>query len=117
VRRGTALKVEEIHESSDRVLAAVRELVRQLSASAEAPTPSKLDEIISAAACRLLIGRDDDDRILGMLTLVLFRIPTGVRAWIEDVVVDDNVRGRGGFLVREAITVARRANRRPDVPP
>jgi ribosomal protein S18 acetylase RimI-like enzyme len=108
------LKVEEVHGSSDRVLAAVRELVGQLSASPQPPTPSELDEIISSPACRLLIGRDDDGRILGMLTLVHFRIPTGVRAWIEDVVVDDSARGQGlgGVLVREAIAVARRAGAR-----
>jgi ribosomal protein S18 acetylase RimI-like enzyme len=38
-----------------------------------------------------------------MLTLAVFRIPTGVRAWIEDVVVDENQRGRG---VGEALTQA-----------
>jgi ribosomal protein S18 acetylase RimI-like enzyme len=111
---GTTLKVEEVHTSSDRVLAAIRELVGQLSASAQPPTLADLDEIISSPACRLLIGRDADGRILGMLTLVLFRIPTGVRAWIEDVVVDGSARGQGlgGLLVREAIAVARRAGAR-----
>ena len=34
-------------------------------------------------------------RIVGSLTLVLFRIPTGLRAWIEDVVVDESARGKG----------------------
>jgi ribosomal protein S18 acetylase RimI-like enzyme len=45
----------------------------------------------------VLIARDlrDNGRIVGMLTLIVFRIPTGVRAWIEDVVVDETVRGRG----------------------
>ena len=38
---------------------------------------------------------DDDGTLLGSLTLALFRIPTGLRAWIEDVVVDDAARGRG----------------------
>jgi ribosomal protein S18 acetylase RimI-like enzyme len=108
------LKVEEVNGRSDRVLTAIRELVGQLSASAQPPTPSELDEIISSPACRLLIGHDDDGRILGMLTLVHFRIPTGVRAWIEDVVVDDSARGQGlgGALVREAIAIARRAGAR-----
>jgi ribosomal protein S18 acetylase RimI-like enzyme len=111
---GTTLKIEEVRESSDRVLTAIRELVGQLSASAQPPTRSELDEIISSPASRLLIGRDDNGRILGMLTLVHFRIPTGVRAWIEDVVVDGNARGQGlgSMLVREAIAVARRAGAR-----
>jgi len=45
----------------------------------------------------VLVARDlrDQGRIVGMLTLIVFRIPTGVRAWIEDVVVDETARGRG----------------------
>ena len=45
----------------------------------------------------MLVARDlrDQGRIVGMLTLIVFRIPTGVRAWIEDVVVDETARGRG----------------------
>jgi ribosomal protein S18 acetylase RimI-like enzyme len=111
---GSTLKVEEVHKSSDRMLTTIGELVGQLSTSAQPPTRAELDEIIASPACRLLIGRDDDGRVLGMLTLVLFRIPTGVRAWIEDVVVDDRARGQGlgGQLVREAIAVARRASAR-----
>ena len=34
-------------------------------------------------------------RIVGSLTLAVFRIPTGLRAWIEDVVVDGEARGKG----------------------
>jgi ribosomal protein S18 acetylase RimI-like enzyme len=109
-----ALNVEEVDRVSEPVLTAVRELVGQLSSSARPPTVSELDEIISSPASRLLIGRDDDGRILGTLTLVLFRIPTGVRAWIEDVVVDRSARGQGlgGLLVREAIALARSAGAR-----
>ena len=45
----------------------------------------------------------DDTGILGTLTLAMFRIPTGIRAWIEDVIVDDAARGKGvGRLVNEA---------------
>ena len=61
----------------------------------------------------LLIARDerDQDRIVGSLTLAMFRIPTGYRAWIEDVVVDTAVRGRGigDKLNRVALDKARDA--------
>ena len=50
--------------------------------------------MIASPATDVLIARDGSD-VLGALTLVVFRIPTGVRAWIEDVVVDDSARGRG----------------------
>ena len=60
-------------------------------------------------ACHLLLARDDDGAILGSMTLVVFPIPTGIRAWIEDVVVDGDARGRGvgDALNRTAIDIAR----------
>jgi ribosomal protein S18 acetylase RimI-like enzyme len=54
-----------------------------------------VEEIVDSPACHLLLARGADGAIVGMLTLVVFRIPTGVRAWIEDVVVDQDARGRG----------------------
>jgi len=46
--------------------------------------------------------------ILGMLTLATFTIPTGLRAWVEDVVVDGQARGRGAgqALVEAAVAHA-----------
>jgi len=57
------------------------------------------------------VARDVDGRIVGTLTLAVFRIPTGVRAWIEDVVVDDGARGKGvgDALVDAAVIKARAA--------
>jgi ribosomal protein S18 acetylase RimI-like enzyme len=56
----------------------------------------------------MLVARDDDRRIVGMLTLALFRLPSGVRAWIEDVVVDESARrlGAGRTLVEAALKLA-----------
>ncbi|KAG1649166.1 hypothetical protein GQR58_029230 [Nymphon striatum] len=72
-----------------------------------------LQAIVDAPDSVLLIARDelDDDRIVGSLTLAMFRIPTGYRAWIEDVVVDGAVRGRGigDTLNRVALDRAREA--------
>lgn len=69
-------------------------LIPQLSRSAPPPDSAILTEIISSASTKLLIAESGDD-VLGSLTLVIFRIPTGLRAWIEDVVVDGEARGRG----------------------
>ena len=81
----------------EELIAAFNRLVPQLSRSAAVPTPGLIREIVEAQASTVLIARDarDKRRIVGLLTLVVFRIPTGVRAWIEDVVVDEAVRGRG----------------------
>jgi ribosomal protein S18 acetylase RimI-like enzyme len=107
-------RVEVAAGPSEELLEAVRRLVPQLSASAAAPGTSELEDVISSPATTLLLARDEDDRIIGMLTLALFRIPTGTRAWIEDVVVDEAARGRGAgeALTREAIALAGQAGAR-----
>ena len=87
----------------DGLAAAVAGLVGQLSRSASAPLPGEVEEIVNSPACHLLLARDADGTVVGMLTLVVFRIPTGVRAWIEDVVVDQDVRGKGvGAVLNQA---------------
>jgi ribosomal protein S18 acetylase RimI-like enzyme len=62
-----------------------------------------LKRVVESDATRLLIARDRDGQIVGTLTLAVFQIPTGTRAWIEDVVVDSSARGQG---VGEALTRA-----------
>jgi ribosomal protein S18 acetylase RimI-like enzyme len=69
-------------------------LIPQLSRSAPPPDAAVLAEIIGAPATHLLLA-EEGDVVLGSLTLVVFRIPTGLRAWIEDVVVDGEARGKG----------------------
>ena len=100
--------VEEAVAVTDELVAAFARLVPQLSRSSPVPGELELAEIVASPATVLLVARDGED-IVGSLTLALFRIPTGMRAWIEDVVVDEAARGRGvgEALSREAL---RRAN-------
>ncbi len=92
---------------SDELVASFARLVPQLSRSSAPPGPAELAEMVDAPGTHLLVARAPDGGaqgpIVGTLTLVVFRIPTGVRAWIEDVVVDEAARGRG---VGEALTTA-----------
>ena len=89
------------------LLAAVTRLLPQLSSSAAPPTQAQLEEIVDSPATQLLVARIDGE-VVGALTLVVFRIPSGVRAWIEDVVVDEDTRGQGvgEALNREALRLA-----------
>jgi ribosomal protein S18 acetylase RimI-like enzyme len=89
--------VSEATEATDELVAAFARLIPQLSRSNPPPTRAELVEMVGSDASVVLIARDPEagDAIVGSLTLVLFRIPTGVRAWIEDVVVDGASRGRG----------------------
>lgn len=82
-------------EVTDDLIDAFARLIPQLSSSSPPPSREILQEVVDAGATDLLIARGDDDKVLGSLTLAMFRTPTGVRAWIEDVVVDDAARGQG----------------------
>lgn len=105
--------IEEITEVTDELVAALRRLVPQLSSSNPPPTREQLAEMVGSPAIALLVAREPDagGEIVGSLTLAVFRIPTGLRAWIEDVVVDESRRGKGigEALTREALATAQRA--------
>jgi ribosomal protein S18 acetylase RimI-like enzyme len=101
------LRIELPDELSDELVDAFRRLLPQLSPSATIPDAQLVKEIVSSPATTVLAARDDEG-IVGLLTLALFRAPSGLRAWIEDVVVDEAVRGRGigEALTREAVRLA-----------
>ena len=89
------VEIFEVEEVTDELVEAFVRLIPQLSTSSP-PTPrEELEEIVGSPATVLFVARDIGGRIVGSLTLAVFRIPTGFRAWIEDVVVDDSARGAG----------------------
>ena len=91
------------------LVAAFQRLIPQLSKSNPTPTKEQLESIVSSDSSQLLIAKTDGV-IVGSLTLVIFLIPTGIRAWIEDVVVDADARGKGvgEALNKFALAEARR---------
>jgi hypothetical protein len=76
--------IEAAHTASPKLVAEIASLVRQLSSSAAVPDLKDLSEIIESPTTTLLVARDGADRMVGILTLVAFRIPTGLRAFIEE---------------------------------
>jgi ribosomal protein S18 acetylase RimI-like enzyme len=105
------IEIVEATEVTPALVEAFARLIPQLSSSNPPPTAEELEAIVASEATVLLVALDRaaGDRIVGSLTLAWFRIPTGVRAWIEDVVVDADARGRGvgEQLNRHALDVAR----------
>ncbi len=103
--------VEVLSEVTSEAVEAFARLLPQLSASAEPLDESALGAIVAAEASTVLVARTADQRIAGTLTLVMFRIPTGQRARIEDVVVDEGARRQGiaEALTAEALRLARAA--------
>jgi ribosomal protein S18 acetylase RimI-like enzyme len=107
------VEIEAVREVTLELTAAFTRLIPQLSSSSPPPGADELAEIVAHPGSTLFIAKLDG-QIVGTLTLVVFRIPTGLRAWIEDVVVDDAVGGRGigKALTRAAIDHAAAAGAR-----
>ncbi len=97
------MRVEIAVGVTPELVAGFGRLIPQLSASNPPPTPEQLAAIVASPATDLIVAYDDELRLVGSLTLAVFRIPTGLRARIEDVVVDESARGQG---VGEALSRA-----------
>ena len=88
------IEIFEVTESNESTLKLVNRLLPQLSKSAQPLTSCILEEIVQSTHVHLFIAQEGAE-VLGMLSLVVFPIPTGIRAWVEDVVVDESARGKG----------------------
>ena len=102
-----SISVRAATEVDNGLVEAFSRLIPQLSSSSPPPTAAELLSIIDNPNSVLFIaeldGDDDVRSVVGSLTLAFYRIPTGLKAWIEDVVVDESARGLG---VGEALNVA-----------
>jgi ribosomal protein S18 acetylase RimI-like enzyme len=107
------VQVEILTQVTDEIVEAFGRLLPQLSRSAPALDKAALEAIVAAQASTVLVARSGGT-ITGTLTLVMFPIPTGLRAWIEDVVVDEAAgrQGIGGALTKEALRLAGQAGAR-----
>jgi len=116
------MSVELIEQSSPELVAAMERLIPQLSRSAKPLTAQQTQALVDQDSVYLFVFRTDKPviaadgneveagTILGMLSLATFAIPTGVRAWVEDVVVDAGTRGMGAGqqLVEAAVAHAQK---------
>lgn len=91
-------------EDAEALTDALVGLVPQLSRSNPPPSREEVDHLLGHQAITQLLARDDDGAIVGVSTLAVFPIPTGRRAWVEDVIVDRARNGEGiGRLLTEAM--------------
>ncbi len=105
------MRIESITRVDAALMEALTRLLPQLKASPVQPTREALRAMLASPGITLLAARSDEGVITGLLTLVCYRVPSGLRARIEDLVVDANARGQGigAALTRAALQRARRA--------
>ena len=103
------MKIEHVTEASDGLVSTIRALLPQLTEARTPPTLEQLQDVVSNQT--LLVARDDAGSVLGTLTFVLYRVSSGVKGRIEDVIVDESARdhGVGEALVREGMRLANEA--------
>lgn len=108
------MPVELVRSYTDELLDAMNALIPQLSTSTPARDADFVKDLVAQDSVYLFVYRTEADGeaspILGMLSLATFDIPTGKRAWIEDVVVDADARGQGAGqqLVEAAVAHAKK---------
>jgi ribosomal protein S18 acetylase RimI-like enzyme len=93
------MRIEQLESADDELVQVVARLLPQLTEARTPPGLAQLEETVASQT--LLVARGDDGEIIGMLTLVLYRVSSGLKGRIEDVIVDQSVRGRG---IGEALT-------------
>lgn len=101
------MNIVEITRYSEEVLESLNNLLPQLLPSASLLSKADLVKIIQSESCHLLMA-EKNGQYYGSLTLTIVKIPTGLKAWIEDVVVNVNIRGKGvgRLLIEYAVGLA-----------
>jgi ribosomal protein S18 acetylase RimI-like enzyme len=105
------MRIETAKEATDELLDAFRRLIPQLTKNPPHLSRDEITALVKSTCSTLLVARADDDSIVGVLSLAVYRVPTGIRSIIEDVIVDESARGQGigEALTRRALEVAKAA--------
>jgi ribosomal protein S18 acetylase RimI-like enzyme len=103
------MQIEIVTEATDELYDAFQRLVPQLTNNNPAPSLKDLTVLVRDSSSTLMVARTERGEIIGALTLIVYRVPTGIRSIIEDVIVDNSTRGQGigEALMKRAIDVAR----------
>ena len=89
------MEIKKVNRFSDRAFEAVLRLLPQVSSDAELLTKKYLKSILASESVHFFIAELDNKQIGGMLTIATYKTPSGIKVWIEDVVVDESHRGKG----------------------
>lgn len=102
------MQINEVTTVTPELMSAVKRLVPQLTVR-QPPGKAELEALVHSDSSKLVVAMDDDDQIVGMACVTVYRVPTGIRAIIEDVVVDAAARGQGigEALTRRCLNIAR----------
>ena len=103
------MQVDIVTQADDELYEAFQRLVPQLTNNNPPPSLNDLADLVRDASSMLMVARNEKGAIVGALTLTVYRVPTGIRSIIEDVIVDSSARGQGvgEALMLRAIQIAK----------
>ncbi|MBI3162658.1 MAG: GNAT family N-acetyltransferase [Chloroflexi bacterium] len=103
------MQIDIVTEADDELHRAFQRLVPQLTTNNPPPSLDDLSALVRDSSSTLMVARTEQRAIVGALTLTVYRVPTGIRSIIEDVIVDESARGQGigEALMLHAIEVAK----------
>jgi ribosomal protein S18 acetylase RimI-like enzyme len=103
------MQIDVVTTADDELFQAFQRLVPQLTNNNPPPSLNDLADLVRDPPSTLMVARDNHGKIVGALTLTIYRVPTGIRSIIEDVIVDSSARGQGigDALMKYAIKLAR----------
>jgi ribosomal protein S18 acetylase RimI-like enzyme len=104
------MQINIVTQADEELYEAFQRLVPQLTNNSPPPSLNDLADLVRDASSTLMVARSDHGKIVGALTLTVYRVPTGIRSIIEDVIVDTSARGQGigDALMKSAINLARK---------
>lgn len=102
------IKVEIATTVTSEIADAITELISQLTDSLSKPSCDYLRQILESDTTTLFLAKEND-KIVGMLSLIIYLVPSGKKSWIEDVVIDNHSRGKGiaKQLIEQAFSFAK----------
>jgi predicted N-acetyltransferase YhbS len=89
------MQLEIVTKADEELYEAFQRLVPQLTNNNPPPSLEDLAALVRDSSSTLIIARNENNDIVGALTLAVYRVPTGIRSVIEDVIVDISTRGEG----------------------
>ena len=103
------MQIDIVTQADEELYNAFQRLVPQLTNNNPPPSLNDLTALVRDSSSTLMVARKDSGEIVGTLTLTVYRVPTGIRSIIEDVIVANSARGQGigEALMKRAIEVAR----------
>ncbi len=103
------MQIEIVNQTTEELWGAFQRLVPQLTYNNPPPTREDLAALVKSESSALIIARADNGSIIGAACVTVYRVPTGIRAIIEDVIVGESARGQGigEALVRRCLDIAR----------